>query len=168
MTSTETLRFEWLQNDYYVNLGFLEFTDEGDKELFLLCEITDYYIEIYTNESERLGKHVSFNVMLKIKPIDKDWLKQYTDVYGKDEELELLQKGFSDKDFRECEFIKKEKKENNEIKTYFIYANVHCTIVKKKEVWTPEEFTGTWHDTFDYALNKYGRCFNFYEEKINK
>jgi hypothetical protein len=168
MISTETLRFEWLQNDYYVNLGFLEFTDEGDKELFLLCEITDYYIEIYTNESERLGKHVSFNVMLKIKPIDEDWLKQYTDVYGKDEELELLQKGFSDKDFRECEFIKKEKKEDNEIKTYFIYSNVHCTIVKKKEVWTPEEFTGTWNQTFDYALNKYGRCFNFYEEKINK
>ena len=87
MISTETLRFEQLQNDYYVNLGFLEFTDEGDKELFLLCEITNYYIEIYTSESERFGKNVSFNVMLKIKPIDEDWLKQYTDMYGKDEEL---------------------------------------------------------------------------------
>jgi hypothetical protein len=54
------------------------------------------------------------------------------------------------------------------IKTYFIYANVHCTIVKKKEVWTPEEFIGTWRDAFDYALNKYGRGFNIYEEKINK
>jgi hypothetical protein len=166
MISTETLRFEELQNNYYVNLGFLEFTDEGDKELFLLCEITKYYIEIYTSESERMGKNVSYNVMLKIKPIDKDWVKQYTDVYGKDEELELLQKGFSDKLFDECKFIKKQK--ITHIQTYFIYANVHCTIVKKKEVWTPEEFTGTWDDAFDYALNKYGRFFNIYEEKINK
>lgn len=172
MISTETLRFEQLKRDYYVNLGFLEFTDDGDKELFLLCEITDYYIEIYTSESERFGKNVSFNVMLKIKPIDEDWLKQYTDVYGKDEELELLQKGFSDKDFGECEFIKKEKKENNEIKTYFIYASVHCVCIKGKEVWTPEEFTGTWNDAFEYAMHKYsadgfGPRFNIYEEKIN-
>jgi len=164
MISTETLRLEELQNNYYVNLGFLEFTDEGDKELFLLCEITKYYIEIYTSGKE--GKDVSFNLMVGIKPIDEDWLKQYTDVYGKDEELELLQKGFSDKQFDECEFIKKPK--ITHIQTYFIYANVHCTIVKKKEVWTPEEFTGTWDDAFDYALNKYGRFFNIYEEKINK
>ena len=163
MNSTEILRFEELQNNYYVNLGFL---DEHDNELYLLCEITKYYIEIYTSESERMGKNVSYNVMLKIKPIDEDWVKQYTDVYGKDEELELLQKGFSDKLFDECEFVKKPT--ITHIQTYFIYANVHCTIVKKKEVWTPEEFTGTFHDAFDYALNKYGRFFAIHEEKINK
>jgi len=163
MISTETLRFEELQNNYYVNLGFL---DEHDNELYLLCEITKYYIEIYTSESEKMGKNVSYNVMLGIKPIDADWIKQYTDVYGKDEELELLQKGFSDKPFDECEFVKKPT--ITHIQTYFIYANVHCTIVKKKEVWTPEEFTGTFHDAFDYALNKYGRFFAIHEEKINK
>ena len=163
MISTETLRFEELQNNYYVNLGFL---DEHDNELYLLCEITKYYIEIYTSESEKMGKNVSYNVMLGIKPIDADWIKQYTDVYGKDEELRLLQKGFSDKPFDECEFVKKPT--ITHIQTYFIYANVHCTIVKKKEVWTPEEFTGTFHDAFDYALNKYGRFFAIHEEKINK
>jgi len=105
MISTETLRFEELQNNYYVNLGFL---DEHDNELYLLCDITKYYIEIYTSESDRMDKNVSYNVMLKIRTIDEDWVKQYTDVYGKDEELELLQKGFSDKLFDECEFIKKQ------------------------------------------------------------
>ena len=106
MISTETLRFEELQNDYYVNLGFL---DEHDNELYLLCEITKYYIEIYTSESERLGKNVSYNVMLGIKPIDADWIKQYTDTFGKDEEMELIEKGgFSPRLFDECEFIKKQ------------------------------------------------------------
>lgn len=54
------------------------------------------------------------------------------------------------------------------IKTYFIYASVHCVCIKGKEVWTPEEFTGTWHDAFEYAFHKYGKGFNIHEEKINK
>lgn len=57
-------------------------------------------------------------------------------------------------------------------KTYFIYASVHCVCVDGKEIWTPEEFTGTWYDAFEYAMHKYGADgfgprFNIHEEIIN-
>ena len=48
--------------------------------------------------------------MVGIKAIDEDWIKQYTDTFGKDEEMELIEKGgFSPRLFDECEFIKKQK-----------------------------------------------------------
>ena len=106
MNREETITLEELQKDYYVNLGF---SDEYGNELYLLCEITNFEIEIYTSHSERFGKNVSYNVMVGIKAIDEDWIKQYTDTFGKDEEIELIEKGgFSPRLFDECEFIKKQ------------------------------------------------------------
>jgi hypothetical protein len=46
--------------------------------------------------------------MAELKPIDTDWLKKYTDVFGTDEESIQLEKGFWTVDFNECKFIKKE------------------------------------------------------------
>jgi hypothetical protein len=105
MTNVEITTLEGVKENYYVNVGFL---DENNKELYLLCEITDYQVEIYTSESERFGKSSSFSIMAELKPIDKDWLKKYTDVFGTDEESIQLEKGFWTVDFNECEFIKKE------------------------------------------------------------
>jgi hypothetical protein len=51
------------------------------------------------------------------------------------------------------------------IKKYFIYADIHCVCIDGNEIWTPEEFTGTWHDAFEHAFHKYGKRFNISEEK---
>lgn len=51
-------------------------------------------------------------------------------------------------------------------KTYFIYADINCVCINGKEVWTPEEFIGTYHDAFGYGFNKYGKAFSVSEKKI--
>jgi hypothetical protein len=96
MIEEETITLEELQKYYYVNFGFL---DENNKELYLICEIIDLKIVINRYDSY---------VNVYINPIDKDWVKKYLSVYERDEELDLLEKGFEPKLLEECEFIKKQ------------------------------------------------------------